>query len=282
MREKKEFVFLKGRGWWFKDPSRYWLHIIPLSDRLELAVIDILRRKAVVTLDDVLQEIYTKFTNAMTPTRGDIRSMLEEYAEKDKRRRGLWKLKSVVKAHISEHTRLIERLAVIGTQGGFKIWIGKREQSAPVKKGRYLRDFVHEDFMKGLYLPSIDEQRLTQIQNIDILWIDEHLRIRYAFEVEYTTAITEALRRLKSILYDCARVIVIPKVRNRALIRKVDSLRITGMLSDDDLKRFKKAFFEDIRRCTSVEDVDAVLQSIVDGSKSQVNLTIDFFMREET
>jgi hypothetical protein len=28
-RHKEEFVFIEGEGWWFKEPSKYWLDIVP-------------------------------------------------------------------------------------------------------------------------------------------------------------------------------------------------------------------------------------------------------------
>ena len=277
-KNKKEFVFIKGKGWWFKDPSKHWLHMVPLSDRLELAIIDILRRKIAVTFDDVLQEIYTKFTNALAPTRKrDIRDILEEYAERDKHR--MWRLKSSVREHISKHSLLIEKIAFIGSQAGFMIWIGKREQAESIGEKK-LEDYVHKDFIiaGGLSSLKIDKRRLHQIENIDVLWISNSLKIEYAFEVEYTTAITEALRRLKSIPYDCVRVVVIPKARNRGLIRKIEDLMITGMLNASDLGHFRKIFFEELEQASNINELIDALKGIMSRPKGKINLTIDVFL----
>ena len=47
-----------GKKWWFKDPSKIpYLEAIPLSDRIETAIVDALRRKVKVSFDDILQEI---------------------------------------------------------------------------------------------------------------------------------------------------------------------------------------------------------------------------------
>ena len=64
----KEFILVEaknekgktvGQKWWFKDPSSIpYLELIPLADRVETAVVDVLRRKTKISFDDV----YKKFS----------------------------------------------------------------------------------------------------------------------------------------------------------------------------------------------------------------------------
>jgi len=253
--ENKEFIFTTG-GWWFKNPSKYLLDRIPLRDRLERAVIDILRRNFKVKFDDVLQYIYSNFTNALTPERQNVLDILREYAEPadgDK-----WRLRRTVEVHISKHDKIIESLAQIGARFGFHIWIGKREQ----QKGK-LSKYVSPKFKHKFVLP-IEDKLLEQVENIDILWIKKD-KVVYGFEVEYTTAITEAVRRLKSIPYDAKRVIVIPKEGERRLKRKVEYLISVGMMNQEDVNALHILFFDDIKsvcNANSLKDFEKVLKQL--------------------
>lgn len=116
--EGKDFIFVEGEGWWFKDPSEYLLNIVPLQDRVEVAVLQALKRRPLASFDDILQEIYINFRNALTPNPPRVRSILEEYAEKA---RGKWRLKDAAKVYESVHTRVITILANLGKLLGFKV-----------------------------------------------------------------------------------------------------------------------------------------------------------------
>lgn len=251
MNRNKKFVFIKDKGWWFKDPSNYWLHVIPLSDRLERAVIDILIRRTKIKFDELLSEIYEKFTNALTPARKDIREILQEYAEEDKKHPGEWMLKPAIKIHVRKHTELILKLANIGQKLGFDVWIGKKEQGEKVRTERLFK-YISDKYKGGLNL-GFEDKFLRNIENIDVLWIKNDIPI-YAFEIEYSTAVTEAIRRLK-ILIIAARerelsaptcVIAIPKERDRRLIKKLNDLKLIGMITEDDTKTLKKLFIDEI------------------------------------
>ena len=46
-----------GKKWWFKDPkSISYLELVPLGDRVETTIVDVLRNKVQVSFDDILQE----------------------------------------------------------------------------------------------------------------------------------------------------------------------------------------------------------------------------------
>jgi hypothetical protein len=85
-----------GRKWWFKNPSSVsYVGFVSLADRVETAIVDFLRRKVKISFDDVLQEIFIKFPNAMTPETQNIKEILREYATPTKE--GNWILKPQVK-----------------------------------------------------------------------------------------------------------------------------------------------------------------------------------------
>jgi adenine-specific DNA methylase len=75
----KETGKVLGKKWWFTDPASIpYLDQIPLSDRLETAVVGVLHRNVKVSFDDVLQEIFIKFPKALTPETHKVSDLLEE------------------------------------------------------------------------------------------------------------------------------------------------------------------------------------------------------------
>jgi len=214
----KEFVFIEGEGWWFKNPSEYWLHIIPLQDRVETAILQVLRRKPRITFDDVLQEIFMRFKNALTPDPPSVKSILEEYAEKTSD--GKWRLRVNVQQREKEHSEIIIFLAEIGRKVGYKVWVGQKEQTN-IYDGKPLSEWC--DF-KDLTLIDAMPDKLSFLKQIDLLWLREG-KISHAFEVEYTTAITEAFNRCSNIpeSHNSKKFIVIPEERERLLYKKVNS-----------------------------------------------------------
>lgn len=140
-----------------------------MTDRLEVSIIDILRRKYKVLFDDILQQIFLSFTNALTPERKDIRKILEEYAERCEANQ--WRLKPQINSHISLHDFLISYLAELGKILGFNIWIGKKEQ-AKIVRGNKLSNHVDSRFHnEGLKIIINKHNFLNQIENIDVVWI---------------------------------------------------------------------------------------------------------------
>lgn len=85
-----------GKKWWFKDPSSIaYLNRVPLGERVERAVLDVLRQKVKILFDDVLQAVFIKFPNALTPETTSIRQTLQEYARQTAD--GYWALKPIVR-----------------------------------------------------------------------------------------------------------------------------------------------------------------------------------------
>ena len=213
----KEFTFIEGEGWFFLRPWEHHLDT-PLNDRVEDAVLQVLRRRRQgVSFDDLLQEIYVDYLNALTPDPPKIRTVLEEYAEPvgDK-----WRMTSETEALEGQHSVMIGLLAQLGKKCGYHVWVGKREQGE-VYGGKPLGSLAD---LKSLRSVKVTNRRA--VQQIDVLWIrKEDLTVAFAFEVEFTTSITEALRRGSDIPNEHKphRVIVIPDKRLPLLERKAKS-----------------------------------------------------------
>jgi 16S rRNA G966 N2-methylase RsmD len=225
--EKKKPI---GQKWWFLDPQKIpYLELVPLADRVETAIVDVLRRKVKISFDDVLQEIFIKFPNALTPEPYDIKTLLKEYAKPT--RDGKWLLKPSVKQRESEHSKMIYYLAIIGEKLGYKIWVGIKEQSQ-VFESKKLADMSN---LKTEDLKNLDKNQLKRIENIDLLWCKDN-NIISEFEIENTTSITEAIVRGSNIPYEINRYIVIPDERADLLKRKVKEPVLEGRIIDDNWK----------------------------------------------
>lgn len=185
-----------------------------MEDRIETAIVDVLHSKISVNLDDILQEIFIKFPNALTPETQSIRSILSEYADKTN---GKWILKPLVRSRESQHSFMIYMLAILGKKAGYDIWIGQKEQGDSYKDKKLI-EFCTSKIPTFRFIPS---QNLDRIKHVDVLWYKEG-KIHYEFEVENTTAITEAIIRGSNIPHELVkRYIVIPKERESLLSRKV-------------------------------------------------------------
>jgi uncharacterized protein YbaR (Trm112 family) len=189
-----------GQGWWFKDPSSIsYLQLVPLSERVEKVVINILNSRLKVSYDEVLQEVFITFPNALTPNTQSVRVVLDEYAVRTPDEK--WMLKPAFKKNVSQHDLLVKSLAQLGERLGFE---------------------VHAD-IEGYRKPSFpfETEDTDRVKEVDVIWYSGKEAIA-CFEVENTTGITEAIIRggninSKKIL----RVVVIPKERIRLLRRRI-------------------------------------------------------------
>lgn len=245
----KEFVLVDvkdengktiGKKWWFKDPSSVpYLEILPLADRVETAIVDVLRRKVKISFDDVLQVVFIKFPNALTPETQNIKEILQEYATPTKD--GNWALKLQVKVRESQHSEIIYYLALLGEKAGFDVWIGQREQGEIYNQKR-LSSFITNKSPVWRFIPTMN---LDRIKQIDVIWHDEG-RVRYEFEVENTTAITEAIVRGSNIPHDnIKRLIVIPEEREDLLFKKMKEPMLNESITKNN---WKFLFYRDIKR----------------------------------
>lgn len=248
-----------GKGWWFKNPESV-SYEIPLGERVEKVIINILNRQVKVAYDDVLQEVFIKFPNAMTPNTQSVKEILEEYASKTSDKK--WMLKPRFKERISEHDTIVRNLAELGGRLDFE---------------------VHADldaYRKSSFpFPLVN---LDRVQNVDVIWYSDKEAIAI-FEVENTTGITEAIVRGanvegKSVL----RVVVMPDERNSLLkrkvrepilqeqIRKYDWKVITYDDLDDYLNKYKK-------KKPSLSSLNELMVNMIDV-KSEVQSSIQGFL----
>jgi 16S rRNA G966 N2-methylase RsmD len=232
--EKGEVI---GQKWWLKDPSEAKINLVPLHERVEKAVINVLNRKITATFDDIQQEIFIKFPNALTPEKESIRAVLQEYA--DPAGDGRWRLKPGVKERQRQHTRMIYYLAKLGIKAGYDIWIGTKEQGETYE-GERLGGLSLKNLKLSVNLP---QERLERIKAIDVLWLRQG-EVVAAFEVENTTTITEAVIRVANIPYQIHKVILIPEERENLLARKIQE----PGLQELGIKSWKFIFYDDLSK----------------------------------
>jgi len=203
----KKFVLLKvkdtqgkviGKKWWLK--SVLFLDRVPLSERVEAVTMNVLNREIKVSFDEVLRQVYLKFTNSLTPDTQNVKEALEEFAEKTKD--GKWRLKTKIRQRESEHDSVVEILAILGKKAGFEVYADLSDWRSEIE----------------LDLP---QDNLDRIKEIDVIWCDKE-RITHEFEVENTTGIIEAIVRGSNIPgVKTKRFIVIPEERKDFFYRKI-------------------------------------------------------------
>jgi DNA modification methylase len=236
----------KGKAWWLKGRDFTNFSTPSLSDRVEKVVLQVLDRKVKASFDDVLQEVFILFPNALTPDTEDVATILEEYAVKTSD--GSWMLKRQLQKSQREsiHNLMIYHLARLGKAAGFKVWIGSQEQKFKVK-GTPLSELC--DSIPVFHRVPQDSVSLDRIRQIDVLWLEDG-RIRYEFEVENTTGISEAIIRGSNIPEELnpKRFIIIPNERERFLFRKIQEPILAETIKKakwnfiryDDLERLAK------------------------------------------
>jgi len=222
-----------GHKWWFKDPSVVpYIERVPLAERIEKAVITVLNRRVQATFDEILREIFVTFTNSLTPDQQSIKDVLKEYARPIK---GKWMLRPEFRALEGYHGRIVGILASLGLKTGFKIWIAPNEQSK-------IDEELRRKIDKSLSLP-IPKENLDRVKEIDVLWLYKD-KIAYEFEVENTTAITEAIVRGANIPTEATRrVLVIPREREKLLHRRVSEPALRERVASD---KWRFMFYSDI------------------------------------
>src|SRR3990167_3849647 len=136
----KEFVLIESKGgklgpkWWLKNPEDMLFKQVPLSDRVEKVVIDMLRGNIKVTFDEILQKLFITFPNGLTPDTKGVIEVLKEYATTTGD--GRWRYKPEVNYRDTAHSEMIYYLSEIGKKAGYKVWIGSKEQLLETKSYR--------------------------------------------------------------------------------------------------------------------------------------------------
>lgn len=203
----KEFVLIDvknsngkvtGQKWWLRGVK--FLDRVPLSERVEAITVNVLNREIKVSFDDILRQVYLKFTNALTPDTQSVKDALEEYAKKTTDKK--WRLNPKVRQRESEHDSIVEVLATLGKKAGFEVY-------ADLPEWREKLDL------------SLPQKNLNRIKEIDVIWYEKN-KVTHEFEVENTTGITEAIVRGSNIpSTETKRYIVIPEERQDFFYRKI-------------------------------------------------------------
>jgi len=249
-----------GDYWWFMNPGQFInFPDRPLQDRLEEAVLSILRRKVSVKLDDILGELFQTYPNGLTPDPKGVKNVLEKYAY---RSAGNWKIKDVTIKSITQHSEIIRQLISIGKRAGFSVFVGEREQPEVIQNGTTLRDMANLLTLAPLR-KLYDPRQIERIEMIDVVWLSHQDNyIECIFEVENSTGFTSAIVRGSNIEKHTPKFMVVPKSREKELRSIRDPLFLTSFRENN----WQYTTYENIGRLEgySSPSIDEVLR----GSKS--------------
>jgi len=187
----------------------------------EQTVLRKLMSEVKVTFTQIWEAVSIEFPNSLTSDSLSLMDILEEYAKKETG--GYWKLKPIVTQRENQHSQVISLLAEVGSGLGYSTWIGIKEQGTVVK-GAAGSTIPLADFCKPnkLMITGLNKEQLDETINIDLLWYKDG-KIITIFEVENTTAMTEALRRASSLPYPTEKYMVLPDERSNQLAKKLKS-----------------------------------------------------------
>ena len=182
---------------------------IPLSDRVRYYLISYLRKEKRATLEELIPYILPRVINGETPSGQEILKELKSIAiydgkywvyqdagmqtrlDFDSIDYGVYKQTEI--PNISRHNQIIYRLALLANKYGLVPKIGNKEQGEP-----FLKAMNH---CPNLCYNSVSVKDNSYINNIDCLWMTQNNnKPLYAFEVEHTTNIRDALERFLSLM----------------------------------------------------------------------------------
>ncbi len=231
-----------GKFWWFVNPSEHIKYPDrQLTERVKESIISLLRRKTSVTLDDALAVVYKKYPNGLTPDLKSITSVLQKYATKSS---GRWLYKALeVENEFTKHTEIIHKLIRVGKKLNFKSFVGKREQSEPIKNKK-LSDFCEYTSLKDFVKNSTARKR---IEMIDLIWLHSN-EFKAVLEVENSTNFASGIQRGSNLPNEVLKIMIIPDYRENELNRISDPL-------------FKESFKNHNWKYILYSDVDKILQS---------------------
>jgi DNA modification methylase len=237
-----EFIFIdskigknEGKMWWFKKPNQVpHLERIPLSERVERTVILKLQELGKLTFTDIWEAVNIAFPNSLTSDQTSIREALAIYANPVKE--GFWLIKPEFQKGRSEreHSTIIAIIAEIGEINGYKIYIGKNEQSHEISTSLVKRSGRLSEYMTYHTVYKLSNiQNHTVVDDIDVLWIKNDT-VHYVFEVECTTPMTSALERGSNVSIDTKKIMLFPVNREPQFKRKMKSPLFSERFSNDN------------------------------------------------
>jgi len=200
----------------------------------------LLQGKGRLTFTEAWEAVSIQFPNSLTSDSTSIKEALEQYARPVTG--GFWLLKPQVRERMSQHSEIIAVLAEAGQALGYKIWIGKKEQTdfaaGIIGAKKLLQNYVDADLSKAIGIED-----LKTVEMIDLLWIKGN-KVISAFEVESTTTMTSGLVRGSNLSPDVPKYMIIPQEREEQLQRKMKSPMFAERF---ELDSWKILFFDTIR-----------------------------------
>ncbi|MDP2930548.1 MAG: hypothetical protein Q8N56_03010 [bacterium] len=283
----KEFILVsgtiggvEGELWWFKDTSIIPHFEIPLSERVEQTVLRKLVSEVKVTFTQLWEAVSIEFPNSLTSDSLSLMDILKEYANKESG--GYWKLKSIVTQRETQHAQIISLLAEIGQGLGFDTWIGLKEQTSIVHEGVGTA-IPLANYCKPtkLVIAGLSHEQMHDLMNVDLVWYKNE-QIKKVFEIENTTAMTEALRRASSIPYYTEKYMVLPDERASQLSKKLKSPMFKQWFEHDkwqilyyDALQNNIEFLKNHKK--QLSDVVGVLPTPKVSSSKQLGFTVNYF-----
>ncbi len=267
---KKEFCLVpaeiggaKGELWWLTEEvlKKTRIEDVPLLERVEEVIYRLLNSDVRITFTDAWEKVSIQFPNSLTTDSTSIKEALQIYAREVSG--GYWMLKPEIKQAQREHGLLISMLSELGDQLGYKVWVGKKEQSETVStitgKTLKLSNYVNIELSVIKNATNLDT-----VGQIDVLWI-KNRTITHVFEIEATTSMTSALVRGSNITGDIERYMILPEAREEQLKRKLKS---PMFFQEYQQGNWKVIYFETFKQeYKNLKSNDTQLINIVDQIK---------------
>lgn len=205
----------EGRAWWYQDETEALRTLrIPLTERVEKAVLSTLKSKDTVDFTEALDRVYLDFPNSLTPDSASVKTVLQEYAEQSRK---LWRLTKREIELASLHDTMIANLIQVGTKLGFESMVGKTESSHTVD-GMALSTYATGDPDFSVF----SKENTKRLKQVDCIWHKDG-EIKYVIEVEHTTQFTEAMIRSQVFEDMPRRLFVVPSTRIRYIQKRLDN-----------------------------------------------------------
>jgi hypothetical protein len=217
-----------------------------------------LQSKGSVTFTDIWEAVSIAFPNSLTSDQSSIKSTLEDYARPVAG--GNWMIKQNFHPNVveKEHSTVMALLAEIGRKRGYKIYIGKVEQSHKIYtsmvKKHALKDYINYPDLSRIK----NAENIDIVKDIDLLWIKDHY-IKYAFEIEATTSMTSALLRGSNIIGTVSKVMLFPSDRYQQYERKMKSPMFRERVEADN---WKFILFEELYQAWSKKQNETLIEEI--------------------
>lgn len=196
--------------------ENHYAEFLKKKDEIRIFITEILNKHGAASFDQVFREIFDIYAREKTfpINKSDVNDILDEIGTNNKIS-GKWSLKQYageqvkidfskpvlrklipVKSSAQSHSEIIFRLVKLGHLLGYHCWIGKREQSVDSFQGYAFSDLS----MNKLSVEGTENSIIEKIRQIDVIWLDNSNKMKYAFEVEESTSMLSGLERFRYLL----------------------------------------------------------------------------------